>query len=634
MSTSKPSESSGDAPSKQAPSRRAVLQSGLAAAIGVVPCGAVRGNESRQISQLLQIQDNRRTTVTPIKQRASDDYRVSLQNCGGQLSNPIEQLFTTANVAPEQQFSIAIIGSGYGASVCAARLAAKLRPEHRICMIERGKEWIPGSFPDTLRSTLKNVRQRLLGPRAGTINNQLGLFNVRTNNEINTLSASALGGTSIINANVALKPDADVFRQLDWPAALSQRSVLDPYFERSAIELGLARSGYDSNQKIRSRRLAAEALSGRPGFFDRPPLSVTFDDRYLDSQSRNPHGMIQRPCTQCGDCVTGCNVGAKNTLVNNLLPDAKWSGTEIYTQVEVQSIEKCNGYYRLHLHYFDEAGGPPIPVTICSQMVILGAGSPSSAELLLQSSGCGMEFSQALGSRWSFNGDAIGFVMKTDCKAPIGGFGAHEECKPPVGPTVQTSVMYNRRDHLQHRMMVQDASIPRGVSILFSTLLKDRNLDQSSIMLAMGHDGAQGRIVWRDKRWQIDWPGLRDSRYRKMAFNEFERLAKAHGGWYKRLKSFGDNLVSVHPLGGCRMSDDPSRGVVNDLGQVYDGAICGATDPVTGRGPVHSGLYVADGSIMPSSLGVNPFMTICALSERIAENIVGDPNYASWFVQG
>jgi cholesterol oxidase len=91
---------------------------------------------------------------------------------------------------------------------------------------------------------------------------------------------------------------------------------------------------------------------------------------------------------------------------------------------------------------------------------------------------------------------------------------------------------------------------------------------------------------------------------------------------------FGDNLVTVHPLGGCVMADDASRGVVNHAGQVFDPAGMGFDKGCS----VHHGLYVADGSIIPNSLGVNPFITIAALAERIAEQIRYNPQYADCFV--
>ena len=141
----------------------------------------------------------------------------------------------------------------------------------------------------------------------------------------------------------------------------------------------------------------------------------------------------------------------------------------------------------------------------------------------------------------------------------------------------------------------------------------------------MGHDEAAGRVEKRKGRYQVKWDGLKDSAYRKMVFGEFERLAAAHGGRYKRLKAFGNNMVTVHPLGGCGMSDDPNGGPTNHLGQVYDFAGGGSIDSRTGQLAVHEGLYVADGSLIPTALGVNPYMTIGALSDRVATHIVNNP---------
>ena len=212
----------------------------------------------------------------------------------------------------------------------------------------------------------------------------------------------------------------------------------------------------------------------------------------------------------------------------------------------------------------------------------------------------------------------------------IGGFGAYHSTKAPVGPTVQTSLNFYRDVELRRRLLIQDAAIPRGVSNLFTALLGDTGLDHSMAMRGMGHDEGRGRLIKKNGRWQVKWEGLKESKYRKMVFGEFDKLARAHGGRYKRLKAFGDNLVTVHPLGSCGMSDTPEGGPVNHLGQVYDYELGGHLDQ-TGNLAVHPGLYVADGSVIPTALGVNPYMTIGAISDRIAEHIVNNPAHANLF---
>ena len=622
------------------PSRRAILKSAVVTTMSVSmasPANAQQKKRSKQIRSTggkKPIKDRLGTSDTPLKKRARADYKRSLSCHGGQFSNPIRQLFVTAQEKCEAQFGVVVIGSGYGASICAARLSSKLRDEHRICILERGKEWVPGTMPDSATTVFGDTRNNLAGPQKGQLNNPLGLYNVMMNDEVNILAGNGLGGGSLINASIALRPNHEVFQQKEWPKALRDVAVLAPYYKMVAQQMSLSMSPFDQTPKIRVRRQAAEKINMGPGFFDRSNVSVMYDHRYLDQQMRNPQGMIQRPCTLCGDCITGCNIGAKNTLLMNYLPIAKHNGTEIYTQCEVESIEKKNGYYRINIVYIKQSKANEItrhPVSITSRMVVVGAGSPGSSGILMSSQRENFKFSPSLGYNWSGNGDTIGFVIGMKGKTNIGGYGAYDLPihRPGVGPTVQSSLNYYARGELNRRLLVQDAAIPRAMGLLFTALLNgDGDLNNSMVMLGMGHDGANGRVMKKNGRFQIVWPGLEESKYRKMVFDEFERLAKAHGGRYKRLKAFGNNLVTVHPLGGCGMSDDPSFGTTNQLGQVYDGR-CRSNQ--FGEGAVHHGLYVADGSVMPTALGGNPYMSIGAVSERIANHIVRNPQHADLF---
>lgn len=617
---------------EQTVTRRTVLKTAVAAS-AVAGTASARGRRSCGPGPLVQIRNRRVTCDTPLKQRAADDYTHSLRKYGGQLANPIRELFLTAEKEHGVHFGVLVIGSGYGASITAARLSQHLNPNLRIAIIERGKEWVPGTFPDTFKNVSSNARNILSGPTKGQENNPLGLFNVMMNDEVNILAGNGLGGGSLINASIALRPHPEVFQQSRWPRALSDIETLGPHYDSVARAMSLARTPFDQTPKVQRRRLAAERLSSNPNFFDRSNVSVMYDHRHLDQLMRNAQGMVQRPCTLCGDCINGCNVGAKNILTMNYLPVAKHNGTEMFTQVQVDSIEKMPGYYRVHMTYIDDSENEITrhPVAVNSKIVVVSAGSPGSAAILMDSQNDKFQFSPMLGRNWSGNGDTIGFVTGLEPGTNIGGFGTYPSPNGPVGPTVQTSLNFYRDVELQKRLLIQDAAIPRGVSNLFSVLLRDPELTRSMVMLGMGHDGGNGRIEKRDGRWQVKWDGLKESAYRQMVFREFERLAAGHGGRYKRLKAFGNNLVTVHPLGGCPMSDSPECGATNHLGQVYDGCHGGYQDAHTGLPAVHEGLYVADGSVIPTALGVNPYMTIGALSERIALHIVNNPQHGSLF---
>src|SRR6516162_1999608 len=118
-------------------------------------------------------------------------------------------------------YDFVVIGSGYGGAISAARLAtADLNPKPSICILERGKEYQPGDYPELLTDVLGAARSDL---------NPLGLFELLNYPDISVIKASGLGGTSLINANVAIEPDPEVFEQFHWPKAITYDSLKDYY---------------------------------------------------------------------------------------------------------------------------------------------------------------------------------------------------------------------------------------------------------------------------------------------------------------------------------------------------------------------------------------------------------------------
>jgi cholesterol oxidase len=318
----------------------------------------------------------------------------------------------------------------------------------------------------------------------------------------------------------------------------------------------------------------------------------------------------------------------------NYLPLARSAGAEIYTQTDVHHIEKCSGYYRIHATHFPADGvskRDSIPLQITARVVIVAAGSLGSTEILLRSAASSLELSCQLGRRWTGNGDALGFIRRTQCRTGAAGFGAYDTGLPPVGPTVQTNITYPARPELGRRVLVQDGAATRAYVNALSLLMRDLDLDHTQILLGMGHDGAEGCVTLEDDIARLDWPGLTQSPYRELIRNEFRRIAEAHGGEYHFLRIFGDRMISVHPLGGCGMGEGPASGVVNHKCQVFDAAHGGDIDAVTGEPRIHAGLYVCDGAVMPTSIACNPLLTISAIAERTAELVSLEPQYHDLF---
>ncbi len=616
-------------------SRRDILKSTASAVIAGAAGSA--SADFAPVRSLPVITTRTKSSASDYKKRAMADYAANMQPFGGSLAQHGRALLNQSprGTAP-WDFDVVIIGSGYGASICAARLAMRRQPHTRIAVIERGREWIPGTFGDTLRQVTRESRYTLLGPNKMTVDNPTGLINAMQNDEVNVLSGSGLGGSSLINANVAIRPDRECFEQPQWPVALRDPSVLNEYYNRAAWELGAEVEAIDASPKAHSQRMASQRLASGGAHFE--PASVTVTrGKNSDDPIVNRQGIRQRACIDCGDCTNGCNIGAKNTLAMNYLPLARRHGAEMYTHTEIVRIEKVDGYYRVHFkNYQTNRDGDTVACegSITTRLVIVVAGSIGSNEILLRSCGCGMNLSDRIGHQWTMNGDAVGFVRKSQYLTNIAAFSAYQHEGCVVGPTIQTNITYPMRPELHQRVLVQDGSVTRAYANILGLLMRDMDFDQTLVMLGMGHDGSAGRVVLgKDGLGSVKWPGLKDSPYRTLIRNEFARIAEAHGGEYKYLKIFGDNFITVHPLGGCAMADDPRYGVVDDGGRVFDPTGGVSIDPRTGieSAPIHSGFYVADGSIIPTAIACNPLLTISALAERIADGIVGDAAHRDLF---
>lgn len=612
--------------------RQLMMRAASSMAAVTIGTGASCGNGS-EFNSTNACSSVGRSGTEATKVRAMNDYATSLQAFGGRLAAPIDALFNAPCNGKPWQYDVLIIGSGYGASICAARLASKLRPGNRLAVIERGKEWIPGTFSDRFNGIRKESTRSLLGLDKRSIRNPTGLLNVLQCDDVTIMSACGLGGTSLINANVAIRPDREVFQQEPWPEEMSDRTFLDPYFDRAEWELGVRTEPIDLTNKMKAQRLAAERLRDHGAHFEASALTITRGPQ-VGMPILNRQGMIQRACTSCGDCMTGCNVGAKNTLSMNYLPMARKSGADLFTETEIDRIDKEEGYYTVHFTHYSRQGNQFVPVqgSVRSRIVILGAGSLGSTEILLRSQSNCLQFSPKLGCSWSGNGDILGFIRGTEPCTNIAGTGAADNVEKLVGPTIQSNVTYPTRPNLYSRVIIQDGVSASAYNLFVSVFGRDIGLDHTQVVLVSGHDGAMGRIeLASDGRAVVRWPGLYHHPYRKLAEDEIRRFASALGGEYKELTAFKGRVGTVHPLGGCGLGPDPLRGVTNGKGQVFDNRHGGDIDPITNRHRVHSGLYVSDGASIPTSLGVNPLLTISAIAERTADYIALEPEFADLF---
>jgi cholesterol oxidase len=544
------------------------------------------------------------------------------------LASPIHEM--------KDHYDVLVVGSGYGGAITASRLA---RAGQRVCILERGKEFQPGEYPDTevkaLRETQWDMPHCHNGPATG-------LYDFHLNEHISVFVGCGLGGTSLVNANVSLRAEPRVFEDPRWPQAV--RDDLDTLLAdgyRRAEEMLKPTPYPDNFPRLRKMEALRESASFMKEKYVVPPINVTFEDGI------NHVGVEQKACVLCGDCVSGCNHRAKNTVLMNYLPDAKNHGAEIYTRVSVRYVERHGKRWLVHYNLLDagrEKFDAP-PMFVSAEIVVLAAGTLGSTEILLRSKAAGLSLSDKLGENFTGNGDVLGFAYNSDIPVNGVGFGSRSpEEHEPVGPCITGAIERRHRPVLEDGMIIEEGSIPGAFARLLPNSLavaaaligvdtdagladlareKRREalgfvrgpyhgaLHHTQTFLVMTHDDAGGRLSLEDDRLRIAWPEVGNQPIFNQVNQQLQDATRALGGTYLRNPISNPcndhSLITVHPLGGCVMAERAEDGVVNHKGQVFAG---------TGGADVHEGLYVSDGAVIPCSLGVNPLLTISALAER------------------
>ncbi len=554
-------------------------------------------------------------------------------------------------------YDVIVIGSGYGGSISASRLA---RAGKRVCLLERGREILPGEFPDT---ELKALQELQFDTPKGKVGSPTGLYNIHINAEQNVVVGCGLGGTSLINANVSLLPEAEVFNDPAWPAAIREqqdnlllkgiqhaREMLKP------VEYPDNHSdNYPNLSKTRAHQKSAAAMA-QP--FYKTPINVTFTET---GEGGNHVGVDQPACNNCGDCVSGCNTGAKNTTLMNYLPDAWNHGAEIFCQVQVSYITKQTDCWQVHYH-LPETGRAAFDspeLTVTADIVMVAAGTLGSNEIMLRSKAKGLSVSDQLGKGFTGNGDVLGFGYNCDEKIQGIGFGDLNPAEmQPVGPCITSIIDMRPGNERNRKMVIEEGSIPGAMGRLMvpamaaaddligedadhegdlsETMRKSARKWQSRLLgpyhgavnrmqtyLVMSHDSGTGQASLTEDRLRISWPGLGQEAIFAQANESLRKATAALNGNYIEnpvwTPLFNKSLVTVHPLGGCNMADDAGSGVVDHKGRVFSGQ--------SGKA-VHKGLYISDGAVLPTSLAVNPLLTISAITERCCELMAEDYGFS------
>jgi len=531
-----------------------------------------------------------------------------------------------------------VVGSGFGGAVTSCRMGKKW--PGKVMIVERGKRYGQGDFArggELLTKGFWNQSEEDV-PRLLPTPQERGVFDFRNYDHMDIIQAAGWGGGSLLYANALIEPISPFYDE-DWPAAVKY-AQMKPYYDVHGTIMGArtAPTGPEPERamadRINTSTLVAEG-EGIPKhklkigvFFGNDPDNPT----PMGQDEMNPHGAMQRSCTYCAECVMGCNEGAKTSLNYNYLhvAETKYNAV-VKTEHKVDKIIPLNawglesiyadGSYGYNVYMVDMVAKKTLVVK--TKRVILAAGALGSTEILLRNKQLHLSLSRIsgqLGKGYSPNGDFFNFAVNPE--QPVGA---------DKGPTIIEYLDYQeKQDADRNGFIAEQMALPwKAVMELLDMIdpmdamknFKDKLAgvasDKILLQFTIGKDSSNGTMSLDPitQGLRINWP----------YYDNMTLLNRMIAAGQKAVTSIAATLgfplptweipfrrnLTVHPLGGCRMADSKYSGVVSgkrgELGKVFN----------------YENLYVADGSIMPNALGVNPSITIGAMAEMIAEDITG-----------
>ena len=514
---------------------------------------------------------------------------------------------------PEHQnFDFIVIGSGFGGSVSALRLAQK---GYRVAVLEKGRRYKPSDFP----KTNWNLRKSVWMPGLGL----LGIQALTLLRHVLVLHGTGVGGGSLVYANQLIIPDDEIFEKAEWGRG-DWKTTLAPFFTEASRMLGAVDCPSVGNADRILREVGKE-LRGEDTFHINPvgvffgEPEKTVSDPFFDGEGPERTG-----CKLCGACMIGCPTGAKNTLDLNYLYLAEKLGVEVFPETEVTGVRPLadggyevqarasHGLYRRKKNY--KTGG-----------VVFSGGVMGTVDLLFKCKESGLlpGLSNRLGEMTRTNSEAI---LGVDSRDRIQDWNDHIAITSGIYPDKNTHieiVRYNKGSDVLYAIatVLTDGggSIPRWLRFLGTLLRHPYQFlkalwipgmsARTSVILVM--QSTENYLTLRHGKMglssELPAAGTRIPSYIPIANQVTRRMAERmdgypKGSWFEVLL---DAPTTAHILGGCVMGESPEEGVVDRQGRMFG----------------YPGLFIADGSVVPANLNANPALTITALAEYIMDQV-------------
>ncbi|MCC7077954.1 MAG: GMC family oxidoreductase [Acidimicrobiia bacterium] len=518
-------------------------------------------------------------------------------------------------------YDVLVVGSGFGGSVTALRLTEK---GYRVGVLEAGRRWSSDSFPATNWNLRKFIWMPSLGLR--------GIQRLDLLKDVMVLSGAGVGGGSLVYGNTLYEPLAGFYDDPQWASLTDWRRELAPFYATATRMLGATTMPHptpaDEVLDVVAMRMGV-AATRRPTqvgvFFGEPGVEVP--DPYFGGEGPDRSG-----CRECGGCMVGCRYDAKNTLDRNYLYLAEAKGAEIHPEREVVDVVPLSADPgRSAYEVVTERPGAWVRRarrSFRAEHVVFSAGVLGTMRLL---------HGLRMAGRLPLLSDRLGHMVRTNSEAIVSATARSTHVDYSTGVAITSSMYPEEHTHIEPVRYPKGSnsmgllatvavdgggSLPRPLRFLLTALRHPavfaRSLsvrhwsERTIILLVMQSLDNSLRIVPKESQPHGRGVGARlttepghgaeNPRWIPAA-NEAARLtAEVIGG--DAGSTVNEVLLDVpmtaHILGGACIGADPQSGVIDAYHRVFG----------------HPGLHVADGSAVSANLGVNPSLTITAMTER------------------
>ncbi|MFD9456383.1 GMC oxidoreductase [Streptomyces sp. NPDC059985] len=557
---------------------------------------------------------------------------MSYENDGGRGGGPED-----GHDEDGYDYDVLVIGSGFGGAVSALRLTEK---GYRVGVLEAGRRFTRESLP---RNSW-DLRNYLWAPALGLF----GIQRIHLLGNVMVLAGAGVGGGSLNYANTLYVPPAAFFEDRQWASITDWRAELAPYYDQAKRMLGVRLNPTLTPSDVHLK--AAAEKMGVGDSFHMAPVGVFFGDgedaggaggaaegrRVRPGQeTADPYfggaGPSRRACTECGECMTGCRHGAKNTLNENYLHLAERAGAVIHPMTTVTALsEHPDGGHRVRTVPTDHRRKGRAKV-LRSRYVVVAAGTYGTQTLLhtMKDRGELPRLSDRLGELTRTNSEGLVGAQTDDrrYRRRHGGVGRVDFTR---GVAITSSVHPDADTHIEpvrygkgsnamgfmtilqvpygaHRVRSWFARTARHPVQLMRALSNRRWSERTIIGLVM--QSVDNSLTTYRKPGGIG-RGLLTARQGHGAPNpvQIEEATRAASLLAEEINGFaGSNIgelmgtpLTAHFLGGCPIGASPREGVVDPYHRLHG----------------HPGISVVDGSAVSANLGVNPSLTITAQAER------------------